>query len=146
MAAHAVTIPTCRAEYCAGVADHSSGLCAAHRRALTLSTTMQDTVTEFLHVQHGGTLQSSVALVPANTEKVERAGHHLALALALLVSTCFESEVTFDETPISLRNVSHGAKNNWRVAFNWQAGRPEFVDDELDAYDDEDDDDIADAL
>jgi len=55
-----VTIPTCQAQLCDGVADDRSRLCAEHRRALTLTTKIQDAVREYLN----GNLRPHDALRP----------------------------------------------------------------------------------
>lgn len=115
-----------------------------HRRALTLTTKLQDAVNQFLTKQVGANLQSSVNLIPQNIERVERAGIHLAQALGLLLSTCFDSNVRTDEMPIVLRSTSAGVVPNWQALFKWQAGNPGLFDDDLDELDESDYDDELD--
>ncbi|MEX3646026.1 hypothetical protein [Mycolicibacterium porcinum] len=133
------TVPLCRAESCNGVAN-LAGLCDDHIRARKLTTKIQDALLEFLHVQQGATLQSSVGMNPENQQNVELAGWSIAQGIALLVSTCFESGISFDPEPISLVSKSLGPDPNWRVRFIWTAGKAEpFELEDIEHDDDQDD-------
>lgn len=133
------TVPLCGAESCNGVAN-LAGLCDDHIRALRLTTKIQDALSEFLHVQQGSTLRSSVRMDQENQQNVELAGWSIAQGIALLVSTCFESGITFDPEPISLLSRTTGNTTNWRVRFSWIAGKPEpFELEDIEHDDDQDD-------
>lgn len=133
------TIPMCQARTCHGVAT-LAGLCDDHRRARKLTVKVQDALLEFLHVQQGATLQSSVKTSSDNQQNVELAGWSIAQGIALLVSTCFESGISFDPEPISLVSASRGPDPNWRVRFTWTAGKPEpFELEDIEPDDDQDD-------
>lgn len=129
-----MTVPQCVARCCAGVADDGTGLCAAHRRSLTLSTKLQDAVREFLQ---GGHWQDAIRPTPDNARKVVEAGTQLAHALALLISTRFV-DVSFDPSPLYAADLAHSpTATPWRVSFAWHANESaELADDE-----DEDSDD-----
>lgn len=115
-----MTVPRCAAPCCAGVADDGTGLCAAHRRSLTLSTKLQDTVREFLQ---GGHCRDAIRPTPDNARKVVEAGEHFAQGLALLISTRLD-DVTFDPLPIYAQDLARTATTPWRVSFSWQARQP----------------------
>lgn len=137
-----MTALACEAESCTGIVTTAGGLCADHRRALTLTTKLQDAVSEFLQTKVGNNLQSSVRLDVTNVRNVELAGNHLAQGLALLVSALFDISADYDDAPIKLRSLSIGEQKNWSVLFKWMAGRSEPIDwtdadcdDELDEED-----------
>ncbi|WP_131722459.1 hypothetical protein [Mycolicibacterium conceptionense] len=75
-----------------------------------------------------------------NQQNVELAGWSIAQGIALLVSTCFESGISFDPEPISLLSRTTGNTTNWRVRFSWVAGRPESYElEDIEPDDDQDD-------
>ncbi|UXA12058.1 hypothetical protein KXD97_29755 [Mycobacterium sp. SMC-8] len=140
-----MTVPTCSALDCGGIADDRTGWCAAHRRALTFTAKLSDALSEFLHKQDGGYLQSGVRLTPENVHNVELAGTHIAHGLACLMYACFESDVIgYDETPIRLNSYSIGEATPWRIDIKWKAGQLEPFDDWPDEESDEFDNDEED--
>lgn len=138
-----MTVPTCRAQGCDGIAD-TAGLCPAHRRARTFTAKIQDATLEFLHKQIGGSLQSSVNVTTENLKRIEDGGQYLAEGLALLISACFDTtEIAYEPIPISARMASNRAGVNWRVDFRWSANAVNselFNDDEFDDEFDDDED------
>lgn len=131
-----MTVPQCAAPCCAGVADDGTGLCAAHRRSLTLSTKLQDTVREFLQ---GGHCRDAIRPTPDNARKVVEAGEYFAQGLASLISTRFD-DVRFDPSPIYAINLSliGSTQPPWRVSFAWRAN--EIIESDDETEDDLDDD------
>lgn len=121
-----MTVPRCAAPCCAGVADDGKGLCAAHRRALTLSSKLQDAVGEYVNA---GNRLDAIKPTDDNAHIVGEAGEHLAQGLALLISTRLH-DVTFDPSPLR-----RGTHTPWRVSFAW---RGNFL---TEAIEDESDDD-----
>lgn len=137
-----MTALACEASGCTGIVTTAGGMCADHRRALTLTTKIQDAVIEFLQMKVGNNLQSSVRLNVENVHNVELAGNHLAHGLALLVSALFETTADYDDAPIKSRSLSAGEQINWSVLFKWMAGRSEPIDwTEADCDDELDEDD-----
>lgn len=109
-------ILTCEARACDNVATHIGGLCDAHRRALKLSTGIQDAVVEFFN------LPSIIRPGTRQDKDYVLAGQYLAHGIALLVGSLFDTEIVFNERPIYAqmnRSVSHNAPR-WRVQFIWK--------------------------
>lgn len=119
------TIPRCQAHGCDGIADDGTGLCAAHRRAVTLTVKVQDAVREFLH--------DGIKATSSNENEVAEAGTYLAEGVALLLKVLFGSEVSYDREPIILQQRPG---LTWRVLFSWMVALSAAT------WDDEDSDDV----
>lgn len=138
-----VTIPTCQAQLCDGVADDRSRLCAEHRRALTLTTKIQDAVREYLN----GNLRPYDALRPTaeSATKIVEAGEYLRLAMKQLISAQFD-DVKFQlAQPIYTGDLALTSAAPWRINFVWQGDRinRELHDDSEENCDDSDSDDMT---
>lgn len=139
-----MTAPGCAAASCAGVPDDGKGFCPAHRRSLTLSTQMQDSVRDFLNGTPLHLPESAIPPTTENTQNIIEAGQHLAQALALLISTRFEV-VSFDPKPIALASLTRSAHTApWRVRLSWQGHQQKAS--ALNELDDEYDDELDDEL
>lgn len=114
-----MSVPQCQALDCGGVADDGKGLCAAHRRALTLTVKVQDAVREFLRGSANG--PNAISLSEENIDNAGEAGMYFAEGLALLTKTVFRSNVAYDEQPIEVAYNSQGCMPEWQVKFTWSA-------------------------
>jgi hypothetical protein len=107
--------PWCAAEGCRRPVDGHAGppWCQAHRRGLRLSTAVSDATLEFLNPRN--------EKMYGNTEVIE-AGEHLSIALELLLSSVFGSEVIVDERPIAFGtgDSKYDSIARWRVSFAWE--------------------------
>lgn len=103
-------IQRCASPGCEGIRDDRTELCAAHRRAIALTTEIQDAVRRFLH--------QGVVPTGRNEAAVTEAGKYFAEGLAVLVRTLFGSDVNYDNQPITLQQNPY---LTWRVLFSWTA-------------------------
>mgnify|MGYP005812086769 CR=1 FL=1 len=105
-------IPVCVAQFCGGVADHG-GLCSAHRRALKLTTKVQDALLEFIN---------GIRPLSVNDRDIVLAGEYLGDGLSLLVGVVFSDEIEFEKPPLLF--VDYGdreqRKPRWRVDLKWR--------------------------
>lgn len=123
-------LPWCQAAQCRGISHDPSGLCPAHRRALTFTIKMQDSVREFLQGRHPP--HSEIPHTSENVKAAIEAGEHLAIAAGLLIGTQFD-DVTIGLEPITAP---------WRASFTWEASQlKDSHHNHFESDDDESDDD-----
>ncbi|WP_204080993.1 hypothetical protein [Mycobacterium riyadhense] len=133
---------TCDAQFCENPATHISGLCDAHRRALRLTTSIQDAVLEFIMTPE------RIKPGTRNDKKIIEAGDYLVHGMHLLIGTVFNAEdVFFEGNPIVAQMSSRDTNvPRWRVQFKWIAHNDNLLaddsnvdldDNEGDEFDDE---------
>jgi len=118
MAVEILDVLTCEAEGCGNLASHISGLCDAHRRALKLSSAIQDSIVDFINA-NGDVIR------PGNRDDkiIVLAGECLAAALNLLIGAVFDGEVIFCEKPIRSGVTDHDSRRpKWHVDLAWVVG------------------------
>lgn len=135
-------VPLCQAPRCRGVADDRTHLCAGHRRAMTFTVKLQDSVREYLH---GTQLYSAFRPTQDNTRKIVEAGEYLAIGSSLLLSVLFD-DVMLEPEPITVGNLTHTPQTPWRVRFDWQASELRTEDRKKIEHDDDDDNDDLEEL
>jgi len=135
----------CGVESCRMPVDGNFGglFCAAHRRALRFSATLNDALIELL-----GTGPNMVRPNATNQTDLREAGEHFAIGLAKVFGPVFNTTVLVDPEPITL-DVVKGSDSQvfrWHVSLKWKAethdGPPILIED--DDSDDEYNDDNQD--
>lgn len=96
-----------------------AGLCAQHRRTLTLTAKVCDAVGEFL----------KSAEIPVNNTLIENqvmeAGECLAQGLGLLATTQFDEPMFWNPSPIHLAGIR--GNKRWRVEFVWRIAETDDI-------------------
>ncbi|GAT02948.1 putative ABC transporter permease protein [Mycolicibacterium fortuitum subsp. acetamidolyticum] len=108
----------CSADGCVHPPERA-GLCAQHRRTLTLTAKVCDAVGEFL----------KSAEIPVNNTLIENqvmeAGECLAQGLGLLASTQFDEQLFWNPSPIHLAGIR--GNKRWRVEFVWRIAETDDI-------------------
>ncbi|WP_368681664.1 hypothetical protein [Mycobacterium intracellulare] len=107
----ATPIQRCDGQGCANVAD-LYGLCSAHRRALKLTTKIQDALLEFV---------TGIRPLTKNDRNILSASDYLSDGLTMLVGSVFGEEIEFERRLIV---VDYGdgeqRRPRWRVDLKWR--------------------------